>query len=296
MIRIGFIGCVESSKLALSTLLGMSEAKVVAVATKSASSINADFVDLVPLCEQNSIPYVLVDQSTESLDSFFKTFEVDVIYCFGWSHILKKPLLNLAPLGVIGFHPAKLPLNRGRHPIIWALALGLTETASTFFRMDEGADSGPILSQELICIEKQDDSTSLYQKILTVAQQQIIKFTKELGEGTAYFHEQNALDATYWRKRTRKDGLIDWRMSAEAIHNLIRALAPPYPGAEFLWKDQYITVRRSRLSDTIAPHNCEPGKVVAAEHNNVLVKCYADTCIWIDDLDVDILPKVGDYL
>jgi methionyl-tRNA formyltransferase len=296
MIRIGFIGCVESSKIALSTLLEMSDVKVAAVATKSVSSINTDFADLVPLCEQNRIPFILADQSLESLEDFFKKFDIDVIYCFGWSHILQKTLLELAPLGVIGFHPAKLPLNRGRHPIIWALALGLNETASTFFRMDEGADSGPILSQVLIDIDKKDDATSLYQKIVSTAQHQILEFTNQLNGGTAKFYTQDINMASYWRKRSRKDGVIDWRMSAEAIHNLIRALAPPYPGAEFLFEGEYVVVKKSRLSDIVVPKNFEPGKVIAVERNSILVKCYADSSIWIEDFEVDKLPKVGDHL
>ena len=50
----------------------------------------------------------------------------------------------------MGYHPAELPYNRGRHPIIWALALGLKSTASTFFYMKEGADDGDIISQEIV--------------------------------------------------------------------------------------------------------------------------------------------------
>ncbi len=296
MIRIGFIGCVESSQLALTTLLQITEAKVVAVVTKAISNINADFVDLTPLCRANSIPYMIFEQDNKLIESFFREHEVDIIYCFGWSHILKPSLLKLPPMGVIGFHPAKLPANRGRHPIIWALAMGLNETASTFFRMDEGADSGPILSQVGIVISKQDDATSLYQKILEVAQQQIIQFTQALHKGTAFFNTQNDLDATYWRKRSRRDGLIDWRMTSEAIHNLIRALTYPYPGAEFIWNEKFITVRKSRLTDITAPRNFEPGKVMAVENNSVLVKCYADGCIWLDELEIESLPKVGDYL
>jgi len=64
------------------------------------------------------------------------------------SSLLKKELLSLPPNGVLGYHPAKLPQNRGRHPLIWSLVLGLEESASTFYFMDEGADSGDILSQK----------------------------------------------------------------------------------------------------------------------------------------------------
>jgi methionyl-tRNA formyltransferase len=79
-------------------------------------------------------------------------------------------------LGVVGFHPAALPENRGRHPLIWALVLGLEETASTFFFMDEGADSGDLLSQRRISIEPADDAGSLYARITEVAMCQIREF------------------------------------------------------------------------------------------------------------------------
>ena len=71
----------------------------------------------------------------------------DIIFCFGWSSLIKSEVLNLTKLGVVGYHPAMLPNNRGRHPLIWAKILGLTQTGSTYFFMDEGADTGDILDQ-----------------------------------------------------------------------------------------------------------------------------------------------------
>ena len=71
------------------------------------------------------------DNEAEQI-SFITEKSPDVIYCFGWSHILSKKILKLPPYGVVGFHPAELPNNRGRHPIVWALFLGLKKTASTF--------------------------------------------------------------------------------------------------------------------------------------------------------------------
>ena len=88
-----------------------------------------------------------------------------MIFCFGWSSLLKERVLNIPPMGVIGYHPAKLPENRGRHPLIWAIALGLENSASTFFFMDKGADSGDILSQVDFNISYQDDAQSVYQKV-----------------------------------------------------------------------------------------------------------------------------------
>ena len=79
----------------------------------------------------------------------------------------------MAEYGVIGFHPAKLPANRGRHPIIWALALGLEKTASTFFRMDKNADSGPIVSQVDIKIRRNFSARCLYDEILKAVSLQV---------------------------------------------------------------------------------------------------------------------------
>ena len=88
------------------------------------------------------------------------------------SNSLEK-ILSKSPIGVIGFHPAALPANRGRHPIIWSLALGLKSTASTFFFMDKNVDSGDILSQASIKISDSDDARSLYDKVTKTALSQI---------------------------------------------------------------------------------------------------------------------------
>jgi methionyl-tRNA formyltransferase len=295
--KIGFIGCVESSYLALKTLVNINGVEVSAVITKKESAINSDFVDLSNICIENNIPYLYEElNNNEESIKFIKKFDVDIIYCFGWSYLLKKELLDIPPYGVIGFHPAKLPLNRGRHPIIWALALGLDETASTFFKMDEGADSGPILTQELISISTEDNATSLYKKVLAVANKQIINFTKDLLSGTATFNPQDDTKSSYWRKRNRSDGLIDWRMSAGSIHNLIRALAPPYPGAEFKHSGELIQVKSSSIAEGYYAKNIEPGNILSKADSSILVKCAESSAIWLHNIDDYKLYEIGEYL
>ncbi|RTE86068.1 MULTISPECIES: formyltransferase family protein [Gammaproteobacteria] len=297
MKQVGFIGCVESSWLALSTLMAMDGIEVVAVVTRSNSSFNADFKDLTPICRSNNIPFICVDESDQSPETFLKRFELDLIYCIGWSEILRSSILNLPKDGVIGFHPAKLPRNRGRHPIIWALALGLKETASTFFLMDEGADSGPIINQRNIVIEDKDCAGSLYKKILNISQRQIAELTEEyLNTSQFSVIKQDSSVANYWRKRSRTDGIIDWRMPAKAIHDLIRALAAPYPNAEFIFKETYVKVSKSWLENKPAPRNIEPGKVVEHNSDRILIKCGGESSIWIRVNEASPVPKVGEYL
>jgi methionyl-tRNA formyltransferase len=295
--KIGFIGCVDSSLMALKTLVELDSVEISAVVTRKSSPVNADFADLTRICIEQNIPYLYEDpKNREGTARFLADFNLDVIYCFGWSYLLGKDLLTLTPNGVIGFHPAKLPQNRGRHPIIWALALGLNETASTFFRMDEGADSGPILSQELIEITQNDNACSLYSSVLDVAKQQIINFTNDLALNNAVFCPQDDAQATYWRKRSRNDGLIDWRMSALSVHNLIRALSPPYPGAEFVLYGKLIIVISSSIEEKPQRKNFEPGKVLAKKGASLLIKCEGSSAIWLHGLNTVELPEKGEYL
>lgn len=294
--KAGFIGCVDTSRAALKTLLEVDGLSIKSVVTRKGSAVNSDFCDLTDICVDHDIPFHFEDpKAREASVDFLATYELDVIFCIGWSYLLDERMLSLPTLGVIGFHPALLPKNRGRHPIIWALALGLEETASTFFLMDKGADSGPIASQVPIKIDVSDNATSLYEKVLTVSQKQLAQLGSDLVDGSASFIEQNHREATYWRKRTRKDGVIDFRMEASAIHNLVRALAPPYPGAEFVYNGCHTVVKSSSISSDDYSNNIEPGKVLAKEDSRILVKTSGRSAIWLCGLDPNEVV-VGDYL
>jgi methionyl-tRNA formyltransferase len=297
--KIGFIGCVESSLLALNVLLSLKQhnIEVVAVITKDKSTFNADHVDLSGVCKSNDIPFHVEDikNKNESME-FMRIYQPDIIYCFGWSYLIEKEFIDMPPKGIIGFHPAKLPQNRGRHPIIWALALGLEVTASTFFQMEKGADTGPILSQIDVQITQKDDAKTLYNKILDSMALQIKDFTLALANGTAEFTYQDHSKATTWRKRTRKDGLIDWRMEATDIYNLIRALAKPYPGAEFQYMDKLQLVWESRISKELYSRNIEPGTVLSIRDASMIVKTGGNTAIELFNLQMNDLPQIGDYL
>jgi methionyl-tRNA formyltransferase len=277
--KIFFIGTVEFSYIALEALINCGH-QVIGVATKESSEFNSDFKDLTPLCVTNNIPYKFVkDINHEKNIDFIKSFEPDIIYCFGWSSLIKKELLNLAKFGVVGFHPALLPLNKGRHPIIWALALGLEQTGSSFFIMDEGADSGDLISQKVVNISKKEDAFSLYNKIIKIAIPQILDFTKKFEEGKVIFKKQPKTLGNNWRKRDKSDGRIDFRMNSQTIFNLVRALSKPYIGAHIETKEGDIKVFESKIIECEFK-NIEPGKILELESNWVKVKT-ADSAIWL---------------
>ena len=292
--KILFIGTVEFSKIALQKLIELN-AQVVAVCTKEKSEFNSDFADLRPLCEKNKIPFKYANDINSKDDcQWIKSLNPDIIFCFGWSNLLKKDILTLAPMGVLGFHPSKLPKNRGRHPLIWALALGLKKSASTFFFMDEGIDSGEILSQKDFDILSTDDAQILYDKFVNIALLQIEEFLPQLEKKTYQTIKQNYEASNTWRKRFKTDGQIDFRMTSQAIYNLVRALTKPYVGAHVYYKEKDIIVWKVEIIDN-KQDNIESGKVLDINEDKILVKTY-DGAIKITHHEFKKLPNVGEYL
>lgn len=290
-----FIGCVESSYLLLSELLAKGK-NVVGVVTKKQSSFNADYCDIAPLASEKGIPicYVQNVNDSECID-FVQKVNADICFCFGWSQLLKEKLIGLFPKGVVGFHPAALPCNRGRHPLIWALALGLDKTASSFFLINTGADEGDIVSQETVEISYEDDARSLYDKVMSVAVKQEIELVDAFECGKVNIIKQNPCEGNSWRKRGRKDGQIDWRMSSRAIYNLVRSLAKPYVGAHFEVDGNEFKVWKVEEMNIVGLDNIEPGKVLKIhEDGTMIVKTY-DGAIKLIDYDKTNLCE-GDYL
>lgn len=272
------------------------QANVVGVITSKTSSINSDFADLQPYCIENSIPVLTTnDVNANETLQWVGERAAKVIFCLGWSRLIKQPLLESVPMGVIGYHPAALPKNRGRHPLIWALVLGLKETASTFFFMDEGADSGDILSQQLIEISDGDDAATLYGKMIDTAKRQLPDIIEQLENDGYSRTPQDESKANYWRKRGMPDGRIDWRMSAQSIHNLVRGLTHPYVGAHFMLDSVPCTVWKSKVINCQEVENIEPGKVVSSEPENIVIKC-GKNCISLTETVPQLSVKVGDYL
>ncbi len=292
--KILFIGSVEFSFCMLEKLVDIN-ANIVGVCTKDSSSFNSDFSDLKPVCIAHSIPYLCVDDinSRESLN-WIKNINPDIIFCFGWSSLIRKEILSIPSMGVVGYHPAKLPENRGRHPLIWTLVLGLKKSASTFFFMGEGVDDGDILSQIDFSISYEDDSRSIYDKVISIAQEQIEEFIPSLQSNNYKKIKQNNKFSNTWRKRHKSDGLIDFRMDSRAIYNLVRGLTKPYIGAYISYKGQEISVWKVKEINN-SQENIEPGKVLEIKGTSFVVKSLVNA-VEIIEHDFKVLPKIEEYL
>jgi methionyl-tRNA formyltransferase len=294
-IKTAFIGCVALSEAVLAKLMNMPQIALAGIVTRRASPINADFRSLETLAHKAGSPVFLADGNDQKgMAKFIRELAPELIVCIGWSYLLKRDILAIPPRGVVGYHPAALPRNRGRHPLIWALVLGLTETGSTFFLMDEGADSGPILSQRLLPITPQDDAASLYARMTKTALSQLDELVPALASGAAKPVPQDHRQATVWRKRGRNDGRIDWRMDAATIRNLVRALTRPYVGAHCDVGGKTIQVWKAEIGPP-GPPNLEPGRIIEINGRNILVKCYGGS-VRLTEHEFDPLPTPGSSL
>jgi len=292
--RILFIGTVQFSEDTLRHTIRLKK-DVVGVIAKKQSAFNTDFRDLSKVAKANNIPYRYAKKiNTKNTVRWIKEKMPDVIFCFGWSKLLDKEILNIPKIGVIGFHPAKLPINRGRHPIVWALALGLKKTASTFFLMDKNADSGRVLSQSDLKIDYEDNAETLYKKITKRALKQIKSFIPKLERGTYRTITQKDSRANYWRKRNEDDGKIDFRMTSRSIYNLVRALSKPYCGAYVVYKKKNIKIWDAKEINN-NKLNTEYGKVISVSRKMLTVKCEGGA-IQLKKHEFKKIPKAGEYL
>jgi methionyl-tRNA formyltransferase len=292
--RILYIGSVEFSHKVLEKLITL-DSQIVGVCSKKSSLFNSDFFDLKPTCLKHSIPFKYCnDINSEKTIEWIKTKKPDIIFCFGWSSLIKKNLLSIPPIGVLGYHPTKLPNNRGRHPLIWTVILNLQTSASTFFFMTEDADNGDILSQVDFKISYNDDARTIYDKVTEIALNQVEVFYPQLISNNYSLIKQDHNSSNSWRRRSNDDGIIDFRMSSNAIYNLVRGLSKPYIGAHVNYNGQEIKIWKVREIENIKK-NIEPGKVLEINSNSFIVKTM-DNALEILDHDFESLPKKGDYL
>jgi methionyl-tRNA formyltransferase len=274
--RIVFIGTVDFSYFCLAEVI-KNGGNVVGVFNQKHehARFNSDWTDLEPLAAAAGIP---LHRFTKIKDpatiTQVRTLRPDVIFAWGLSQLIPEELLSIPQQGCIGVHPALLPRNRGRHPIIWALVEGLTESGLTFFYMDEGADSGDILWQRPFAITLDDDAGTLYAKLKLLAAEAIAEFLPQLRNGTALRIPQDHSKATYWRKRGEIDGIVLWNASSMHVHNLVRALTHPYPGAHTLLNGRKVTIWRSRLVDAMPPEFVPelPGSILGLSSQSMLVR------------------------
>ncbi len=155
----------------------------------------------------------------------------DFIFSFYYRRMLKPELLAAARRGAFNMHGSLLPRYRGRVPINWAIIHGERETGATLHEMVAKPDAGRIVDQQAVPILPDDTALEVFNKVTVAAEIVLDRSLPALVSGTAVLRAQDLSQGGYFGARRPEDGRIDWRRSAREVHDLVRAVAPPYPGA-----------------------------------------------------------------
>jgi methionyl-tRNA formyltransferase len=155
----------------------------------------------------------------------------DYIFSFYYRSLLGAPLLACARWGALNMHGSLLPKYRGRACVNWAILNGETHTGATLHYMVEKPDAGPIVAQEPVAIGMDDTALVVSQAVAAAAARLIVRWLPALAQGPPQGRPMNLARGSYYGGRTPEDGRIDWAAPAARIHALIRAVAPPFPGA-----------------------------------------------------------------
>lgn len=155
----------------------------------------------------------------------------EFLFSFYYRHLLAAPWLELPPRGALNMHGSLLPKFRGRAPVHWAIIAGESETGASLHYMLEKPDAGALVDQQVVPIAEDDTALAVSLKVAEAAREVLARSLPRLIAGTAAARPLDLARGSYYGRRRPEDGQIDWRRGARAVHDLVRAVAPPFPGA-----------------------------------------------------------------
>jgi methionyl-tRNA formyltransferase len=167
----------------------------------------------------------------EALLEHVRGLAPDFLFSFYYRQLLPDALLAMARRGALNVHGSLLPKYRGRAPVNWAVLRGEEETGATLHYMVARADAGDIVDQQAVPILPDDTAYEVAGKVTVAAEMVIVRTLPALITGTAPRRPQPIEPGQYFGRRRPEDGRIDWRRPAREVHDLVRAVAPPFPGA-----------------------------------------------------------------
>ncbi|MDY7578342.1 formyltransferase [Herbaspirillum sp. RTI4] len=208
---------------------------------------NIWFGSVAALCREEGIPYIAPeDPSTPEVIAQIRAAQPDFIFSFYYRHMLPVELLELAKSGAYNMHGSLLPAYRGRVPINWAVLQGATETGATLHAMTAKPDAGFIVAQTAVPILPDDTAHEVFGKVVVAAEQTLWQALPAMLAGQTPHLPNDLSKGSYFGGRKPEDGRLDWNKSAQDVHNLVRAVAPPYPGAFEQIAGDKITLTKTR--------------------------------------------------
>jgi methionyl-tRNA formyltransferase len=209
---------------------------------------NVWFGSVSKLCAEKHIPYVT--PSAPELPSLIPQLQMlhpDYIFSFYYRNMIPAEILACAKIAALNMHGSLLPKYRGRAPVNWAILHGETKTGATLHVMEIKPDAGDIVGQAEVDIGPDETATEVFTKVSQAAVKVMNTVLPQLIQGNVPRKANPLSQGSYFGGRKPADGQIRWDQTAFEVHNLVRAVAPPYPGAFTDWQGQTMIVARSSL-------------------------------------------------
>jgi methionyl-tRNA formyltransferase len=170
----------------------------------------------------------------------------------GYGQIIPQSIIDLPPLGIVNVHGSLLPKYRGAAPIQWAVANGERVTGVTTMQIEAGLDTGPMLLKEEAIIGPEETAVELAKELARIGAGLLIRTLDGLAAGAIMPEKQDDSKASWAPTLKKEDGLIDWSMPAESIHNRARGFQP-WPGAWTHLRGQRFNIWRCRPTEIETP-------------------------------------------
>ena len=223
---------------------------------------NIWFGSVADLCAENNIPVYAPENVNHPLwEEKIKICAPDIIFSFYYRNLLGENILRIPAQGCLNLHGSRLPSYRGRVPINWAIIKGETQTGITLHYMTARPDAGDIVAQADIDIIETDTALSLHEKAARALPELLDEVLPLIKENKHERKVQDSALASYFGRRTAKDGQINWHAAPADIRNLVRGVTKPYPGAFTFAGNRKIIFWDVSVSETV--HDAEPGTIVS---------------------------------
>jgi methionyl-tRNA formyltransferase len=247
------------------------------------------FDSVAKLAAEHDIPVITPeDANSPEIVAMIQALHPDFLFSFYYRNMLKTPLLAIPRRGGYNMHGSLLPKYRGRVPVNWAIIHGETETGATLHAMTVKPDNGAIVDQQAIPILPDDTAMEVFHKVTCAAEITLNRCLPSLLDGTAQLKPQDLSLGGYFSGRKPEDGKIDWLKDAQTIHNLIRAVAPPYPGAYTTVAGKTARVLKSRVESGRVPRSAKPA--LYWENGRCFADCGGGGVLRVLSLELDGQP------
>ena len=230
---------------------------------------------LKQFAQREAVPFLPhVNVNDEAFIRHLISFGADLFVSMSFNQILRKMIIEAAPLGFINCHAGALPFYRGRNPLNWALINDEKYFGITAHYVDEDIDTGDIIIQRKVDIFEDDDYASLLEKAFVKCSEVLAEAIITIAEGKVVRIKQKDLDpyGFYCGMRRHGDEAIDWKLQSRRIHNLIRAISFPGPCARTGLRGDELAIIKSRFLPDAPNYICTPGEVVGRDGHGVYIK------------------------